>query len=90
MARNQTITLDHDIEVVIQEGGSSQEFYAMTYDTEELAQQAIDGHAASSYNAFGPYKVPAGTCMEQSLLKVIERAMSDAVAGNYAEVTDAS
>jgi hypothetical protein len=80
--------LDHDIYVVIQEGGASTELYPSSYDDESEAQAAIDNHAEETYNSFGPYVVPKGTGLEQGLLDVMAEAMADCAMQNYAVVSE--
>ncbi len=45
--------------LVVQMGGTSGEWYSSTYDNVENANDAIKGHKAATYNAIGPYEVPA-------------------------------
>ncbi len=44
--------------LVVQLGGSSLEFYASAYSTEEKARAAVAHHIASTYDAIGPYPIP--------------------------------
>ena len=41
---------------VIQQGGSTHEFYASTYNTPRQAERAKRGHERASYNAIGPFE----------------------------------
>jgi hypothetical protein len=43
--------------LVVQQGGSSREFYACTYTTEAQAVAAIRRHRRASYNAIGPFPI---------------------------------
>lgn len=45
--------------MVVQQGGSSFEWYASTYDYRHEAVDAIKGHRKATYNAIGPFKIPA-------------------------------
>jgi hypothetical protein len=46
------------LQLVVQEGGSSIEFYATFYNTTKQAERAIRSHHHATYNAFGPFEVP--------------------------------
>jgi hypothetical protein len=44
--------------IVLQDGGSSVEAYATTYDTSHDAHWAMRAHSAASYDSAGPFEVP--------------------------------
>jgi hypothetical protein len=45
------------IYLVVQEGGSTGEYYPTLYNSEPAARRAIAGHQRASYNAYGPIAV---------------------------------
>jgi len=45
--------------VVVQNGGSSAEWYAIAFDTLEDAQAFIDDCDMHTYNCVGPYAMPS-------------------------------
>lgn len=45
------------IQIVMQQGGSSSEFYASSYNTVKQAERAIESHEKASYNAAGPFEL---------------------------------
>lgn len=67
--------------IVVQQGGSSSEFYASSYNSENLAKAAMEGHARATYASIGPYKVknPKDKLGEQLLLQTAESAARDSV-----------
>lgn len=78
--------------LVVQQGGSSFEWYPSWHDTEDDANEAIVGHAKATYSAIGPYpfEVPA---IPDALLNpllcaladAVGNAMHDATMGNFTE-----
>ena len=76
--------------LVVQEGGSSTEFYPCFYDTEEQANGAVDNHAAHTYNAFGPWEVdPVLAALPDEVLcklgDLIDQVCTDVSMHTYAE-----
>ncbi len=45
--------------LVVQQGGSTGEWYASTYNYREDAVDAIEGHAKATYHSVGPFEIPA-------------------------------
>lgn len=71
--------------IVVQQGGSSFEWYASSYDNREAADSAILGHKQASYNSIGPYAV-SQPLDEGNILALIESACRDAATQTYSEV----
>lgn len=46
------------LQVVVQLGGSSTEWYASSYSSRKAAVEAIVGHYDASYSAIGPFELP--------------------------------
>jgi hypothetical protein len=46
------------IQLIVQQGGSSCEWYSASYDSVENAEDAIRGIKAHTYDAIGPFEVP--------------------------------
>lgn len=80
--------------VVVQEGGTTTELYASSYDKEKHAVDAIRGHNKATYNAYGPYLVPEKLTKalmkvegaEGEFLELIETIAADAAIHKFAEV----
>jgi len=64
--------------VVVQQGGSSFEWYTSFYDTVEEAVAAINSHREASYDAIGPFEL-AGEFTNAQLAALTE--VFDDVAG---------
>lgn len=45
--------------LVVQQGGSTGEWYAATYDYRRDAKDAIRGHRKATYDAIGPFEISA-------------------------------
>jgi len=61
------------LQLAVQNGGSSAEFYPSFYNTERQATRAIEGHRRASYDGFGPYAVPvAGWDGDQALIREMD------------------
>ena len=67
------------IYLVLQQGGSSGEWYATTYDTKKAAKAAVASHRRATYTSAGPFKLPAGLTpvQEAALLNTFERAAAE-------------
>jgi hypothetical protein len=83
--------------LVIQEGGSTGEWYPGTYNSRKTALMAIGGHAKASYRSIGPIKVPPSLTAaltakssytrqdpEFQMLEVIEKVCEGVSLGNFA------
>lgn len=85
---------DHkDTHLVIQQGGSSGEFYPDVYESIDAATDAINAHAAASYPAFGPYPVSEGLSKLDpdewtEILALIAQACTDVASQVYAAVDE--
>lgn len=78
----------HAIYVVVQEGGSSTEAYATSYNTKAQGLAAVRAHAKASYRTMGPFEVTAYTrkgtqtfIEEADVLELVERVR----AADYAD-----
>lgn len=80
--------------LVVQQGGSTGEWYASLYNDVEAANEAIIGHKKATYNAIGPYELsPALTKAlltdgqaESDLIELLGDVCGDAATENFSEL----
>lgn len=67
--------------VVLQEGGTSTEWYATAYDDVEEADAAIEGHREATYDAIGPFEFtnPKNGKLEGEILELLQTVAAAAV-----------
>lgn len=73
------------IHLVVQQGGSSAEFYANWYDTPEEARDYIDDCYKHTYRCLGPFEIELGDQSDEVLVTVadlIGTVLRDAVMEN--------
>jgi len=72
--------------IVMQQGGSSGEWYSQCYDSPEEAQEGINDNDRHTYSSIGPYPIP-DTMVTGDVMELLQEVASDACLEDFAEVT---
>ena len=81
-----------ELYLVVQQGGSTSEMYASTYDSAAAAAESVKCHAKASYNALGPFEISPILAKallsvegaEAELIKLAEELCTKAIMKDFA------